>query len=287
MSRSAPQCEVVTVTPDMAVTWLGNGASDRKMIDSRVRRFERILRAGRWQLTWDALAFDTLGRRRNGQHRLTAIVSTGISAPLLVVRGITPGAVDVGDQGAKRTMRQVLERHGEAHPGALAGALRLLWQWQQGRVIGDRSQDAVPDIADMQATLDEHPTLRDCVATGRRMREQAKLGSDGLGTTLAYLFTLIDPENGEAFLHRLISGVDLVDEGDPILQLRHRLLDLHGATSRSKGIDVTYKAALCIKAFNAWRVGSHARLLWRRGGASPEAFPTIDAPPEALVDVGG
>lgn len=281
----APRVQIMTVTPALAAEWLALGADDRKIIPSRVRRFCRIIRHGEWQLTWDAIAFDTDGQRRNGQHRLTAIVTTGVPCQLLVLWGVTIPAVDVGDQGAKRTMRQILARQGESDPSTLATSLRLMWQWQNGRSIGDRNPDASPDVSEMQAILREHPGLRAHVVIARKLRKEAKLGSDGLGVVLSYLFMRVDPDEAEDFIARLISGrSNLDDDRDPILQVRRRLARIDSQSIGTKGGDVTYKAALIIKAFNAWRRGDLRELRWNRGGRTPEPFPTIEAPANPPTD---
>lgn len=240
---------------------------------------------GEWRLSWDAIAFDEDGHRRNGKHRLLAFLlatetKAELRVPFLVLSNVSSEAVDVSDQGAKRTMGQVLRMRGVEGAAVLAPALRLMWQFLNGHAIGARRSDAAPDVSEMLAVLDEHPGLRDHVTIGGRLRRDAPLGSDGLSVLLAYLFTRIAPDEAEVFLDRLCTGVDL-EEGDAILALRQELQKLHGRTATSKGIDVTYKAALVINAWNRWVLGLPTfpkDLRWRRGGARPEPFPVIEVP---------
>lgn len=269
---------LVRITPTYAAELLQSAheLDEREIATHRVKRFERRLRTDHFSLTWDAIAIDTLGRRRNGQHRLKAIQNTGVSVVMLILFNVEASAVHVGDQGAKRTMRQVLELGGEERPSALAAGLRLFWQWRQGFPIGAKAGTAVPDVTDMEEVLAAHPGLRDHTALARRLRDRANLGSEGLGVVLSYIFTRADPDEAEEFFERLATGADL-DAHDPIMLLRQKLVELRGGTGRNKGVDVTYKAALTIKAFNAWRRGERlAQLQWRRGGAHPERFPDVE-----------
>jgi len=63
-------------------------------------------------------------------------------------------------------------------------------------------------------------------------------------------------------------------EDSSILALRNYMSRAIAATSRSK-ITADLAVALTIKAWNAYREGDPVRALsYRRGGASPETFPT-------------
>jgi hypothetical protein len=273
-----PFFALVNVTPEWATELLvglhADELPDRPAVPARIARLQRAADTGRWWLSWDCIAIDTGGRRRNGRHRLMAIANSGRPQIVGVLFNVEPDAVRIGDQGAKRTMAQVLTLDGEEHPADLASALRLLWQWLNGYRIGDQSQKAAPSITEMYDVLYEHEGIRDHCLPGHRISERGQLAAKGLSIVLSYVLGRADPDEAEAFFDHLCTGAGL-DKDDPILQLRHRLVDLKAQTG-TKGTNVTYKAALTIKAFNAWRQRDLRQLRWRQGGRHPEPFPVIN-----------
>lgn len=52
----------------------------------RAQYFERLLRSGTFKFTHQGISFDETGKLHDGQHRLTAIARSGISAKMLVAR---------------------------------------------------------------------------------------------------------------------------------------------------------------------------------------------------------
>jgi hypothetical protein len=94
----------MTITPAMAKKWLEtcNNANRPK----RGWWFEAIAAAmlrGEWIATHQGIAFSKNGNLIDGQHRLSAIVKTGISIEMLVVTGVDDAAFGVIDCGIKRS----------------------------------------------------------------------------------------------------------------------------------------------------------------------------------------
>jgi len=97
------------VTPELAAEWLAiNRLDNRRVNPIRVARYAGELKAGAWGLSHQGIAMDDKGRLMDGQHRLTAIVETGISAPMMVCRKVSGGLFPVIDGGAARGASQFL-----------------------------------------------------------------------------------------------------------------------------------------------------------------------------------
>ena len=93
--------EQVLVTPSLAERYLKRNSVNRNISQSVVDRYARDMRNGRWEQNGDVIRFDASGSLRDGQHRLTAIVQSGETIKLNVVRGIdASGHID---SGYKRT----------------------------------------------------------------------------------------------------------------------------------------------------------------------------------------
>ena len=52
---------------------------------------------GEWKLNGKSICFDWNGRLLNGQHRLSAVVRSGVPLTTLVVRGLDPALVPTQD----------------------------------------------------------------------------------------------------------------------------------------------------------------------------------------------
>ena len=96
------------VTPEMAKAWLDRNTQNRKMRRDVVDAFARDMKNGNWQTTHQGIAFDKNGVLIDGQHRLAAIVKSGVAIDLLVMRGFEPNAINYIDMGVKRRISDVI-----------------------------------------------------------------------------------------------------------------------------------------------------------------------------------
>ena len=79
------KAKIATITPDYAKKLLGANNHNRTLRQSHVAWFEGILKRGEWKLTPDAVAVGHDGTLINGQHRMSAIANTGISAQCVLL----------------------------------------------------------------------------------------------------------------------------------------------------------------------------------------------------------
>ena len=93
--------EITTVTPQMAEAFLINNPSNRKINKQSLNMLVRTIKAGNWALTHQGVAIYNDGTLADGQHRLSAIVESGIACKMPVFYGVeknekTVMAVDCG-----------------------------------------------------------------------------------------------------------------------------------------------------------------------------------------------
>ena len=101
--------EVVLVTPELAKTWLKQNKPDnRKQAKTRIKYYAEEMAAGRWQLTSQGIAFNTIGQLTNGQHRLAAIIEANVPIQMSVTYDEPIYAYTELDTGAKRTMADIM-----------------------------------------------------------------------------------------------------------------------------------------------------------------------------------
>lgn len=91
------------VTPELAKRYLELNKSNRDFRRSVGEAYLRDLKAGNWQLTHQGIAFDEDGNLIDGQHRLWAIVESGIACDMVVARGLPKKSQIAMDDHAKRS----------------------------------------------------------------------------------------------------------------------------------------------------------------------------------------
>tara|TARA_R110002020_G_scaffold93000_1_gene224609 strand:- start:626 stop:1534 length:909 start_codon:yes stop_codon:yes gene_type:complete len=104
-----PTAQYKEITPEIATEMLAkNKRNYRKLSKTKVEVLARELRANQWLPTTQGVGFDTDDKLIDGQHRLSAIISTNITVPsMLVCYGLKPLAAEKIDVGNKRTFADI------------------------------------------------------------------------------------------------------------------------------------------------------------------------------------
>lgn len=108
MTKLSAQYKLITpkIAKDMLI-YCPNETFYRTRSNSKVKQWIKELELGEWIPTTQGVGFDINGDMVDGQHRLTAIEQSGISATLLVCRGLPVSSVNKIDVGRKRTLQDL------------------------------------------------------------------------------------------------------------------------------------------------------------------------------------
>lgn len=303
LTRDDPgvKVDIVDVTPERAEQWLARNSNNRKISSQVVAQYADAMVRGEWNIGNAAIAFDSGENLIDGQHRLQAVIRSGVTIRQMVVQGLSPDTQDTMDSGRKRSLEQQLDRHGFKFPRDLASTANFLHRIDQEKdVRHNRTKLSTPQALEL---IESNPGIIGSVAFAQKVKPRRMGYSVTAIAGLHYLWSREAPEDATVFFDSVISGAGL-DEGDPRYVLK-RALDKGVVQNRSRKqqTDTRYHAALMIKAFNAWRTGrTYERLYWTAGGSKPEPFPmwdetfvaadtssptTSDSPlPEPVGDVG-
>lgn len=267
---NGPVITTETITPAKAKKMLEHNTRNRNLRDRHVVTFAAAMSRGEWRFVGDPIRFAQDGTLLDGQHRLAAVVKSGVTIQAVVMRGLELDAQEAMDHGARRTFSDLLRLRGEHNTSALASACRYLWVFRQ---FGSPKRVNVnPTTGQLLEVLDKTPQLRDALPLGKRMNKQIRVPG-ALWAVLYVLFCEADSADADMFFDRLASGEGL-QNGDPIFAVRRILLQR--TQSRHQRTSSEYYAALIVKAFNYWREGrTVAEVRWRAGGAAREDFPEI------------
>lgn len=272
----ALQAEWTRITPAMAVEYLSHAAPNRHIRKQRVEAYARDMQSHNWLVTGQPILFTGSGELIDGQHRLSAIIESGETVELLIIRGIRPDAIKVLDSGVARTFADVLVIEGESKStaGVLAALVKRMALWDTGLYLQSGALSQILTHHDLAQYLDKHPELRDHAhfATGTRAHPP------GISASMfAAVFTLcsrIDPDQALAFCSAWRDGTGL-EAGSPILVLRERLVsgDVVGYHTTVSWLS-EYKQALAFRAWNHWRKGTKVtKLQLPPGGLTNKNYP--------------
>jgi len=115
---------VLDVTPELAEAWLTHcNSHNRNLIDGHVDCLVREMKAGRWRLTHQGIAFSRNRVLLDGQHRLWAIVLSGVTVRMRVFFNESTETLDAIDAVRSRTNDQIISLaggYGKVHRAVLA-----------------------------------------------------------------------------------------------------------------------------------------------------------------------
>ena len=263
---------VETIGPITAQEYLDQMPKNRRLSQAGVDRWAKAMKEDDWIPEANGpIRFDTDGNLIDGQHRLRALIATGLALSFIVVRNVPPAGLYVMDLNRTRTLADALYINGETDSGGLASTINFYGEYLRSGMVQKISWSGIHfAIPEALAILNEAPGLRGSLKTGHAMRRTFH-GGPGRWAIIHYILSGVDAEDAAAFLSQLSTGEDL-HQAHPILHLRKRLLDDVVAIRKLPIRDYT---ALIFKAWNMWRTGKTTprALFWRAGGRSPELYP--------------
>lgn len=234
------------ITPHQAEEWIKTVPHYQRKVDERqVKKLEIAIRRGEWRENGATIVFNRKGELIDGQHRLMAIIRSGISVYSLVVTNVSEGEETfntIGDEKARR-LTDFLHTTNVNNVGSV---VRYAWaiqnkDWPQLHITAP-----IPDMLKIAKEHGEYiSALIAPVAQAGRI-----IGGVSYCAFLVFYHTKIyeidHPERLAQFFARVGDGIGLVNN-DPAYQLRKRFLELRGTIS----IPRRAAWALTLKALNA------------------------------------
>ena len=233
-----------TITPEIAANMLKLNVSNRPLRESNFLALAKEMRSGRWKVNGDMIRLSDNNIIIDGQHRLQAVVRSGVTIQSWVMEGLPIDVFDTIDVGKRRSAGDTLGCAGEKNACRMAAALILIDKYFSGKVENTIQYTNT----DVQSLLQKHPDIRTSLVTtinGKGLLLPSVLDA------CYYLFSKKDPVLADIFIEKVTKGIGL-SIGDPWYVLRERLVA--NSTANSK-LSKALMMALCIKAWNACRQG--------------------------------
>lgn len=140
---------LVYMTPSMALSrfkknkrFTGVGMGQRPLYPTTVDRYATMLHDGWWFLSPQGIAFDWDGNVIDGQHRLKAIIDSGVSAWVFVTEGYDPACFEFMDGYRPRNaaaLLQYMRECSQADAGRVTKVVRAMFNHCESKEIENAS----------------------------------------------------------------------------------------------------------------------------------------------------
>lgn len=210
--------DTMEIVPEMAELMLEHNEGNRKLKEWRVAQHIKNLQTGAFILTHQGIAFSKDEVLNDGQHRLTAIMRSGISAILTVTFGCEREEFEVIDQNTVRTPSDLMYIKGKGTPKMRASIAARVLSFKDA----DTQHLTAQRVTQFEETLDAAIMEQACHygGKGRKIAAPATLG-------LAYYWIAQNTQHGnmlDEFWEHLLTGASL-PASSPILKVRNMLVE--------------------------------------------------------------
>lgn len=261
------QVEIKDITPELAAVMLKANTRNRNLTPKVVAGYSRSMLRGDWVSNGESFKIAQDGTVLDGQHRLAAVVQSGITLrDMLVVSGLPLHTQLTMDSGRKRTTADAFKITGHGNVNVLASVTRRVWMWDRGNYRFVNTE--APTTVELVEVLEQYPSLLRSAEIGARTNGAFRPANATATGVAHHLFHTLDQSDTAEFFARIASGANL-DEGDPILTLRDRLTREYAAPH---SVTATFALALFIRSWNAYREGRKLSTIVQ-GKADPMPMP--------------
>jgi hypothetical protein len=262
------------ITPEIAGLLLRkNVENNRTLMPSVVSKYAQLMKVGQWDAnTGDTIKISDDGFVLDGQHRLYAVVKSGVTIYSFVAYGLSKDSFRNIDIGKSRKTADALHFSGIPTSKVVAAAVQLYYSLKNGTQLSVMRTPSAPgrehagggNIFCGSATSVGRLSSLDIekIYFAKREKWQKYVStylrkcrvidtSSNIAGMWAYLAD-INEDDADEFFARLVEG-DSLSTGSPILALRERLLA--AKTTKAGYLSSSERRAVYVSAWNAYRRG--------------------------------
>jgi hypothetical protein len=209
------------ITPDRAVELLERNTINRPLRQHYIEGLADMMRRGEWGKTHEGIAVDEAGNILDGQHRLWAIVESGVTLAMLVSYGQSRGTRLFIDSGLRRTLHDAITLVGSTHvaAGHVATATAMRLGLNLNTNVGRMSRDQ------MLAYVQRHWEALDFSFSQLQRRRTRGVSTATLCAVVsrAWYRGVDERTRLQAFCETMLSGVMSEPADEPAIVLRNLL----------------------------------------------------------------
>lgn len=228
----------MSIGPDLAEVILADfNKENRPFSDLNIKALTKEIENGKWQFNGESMSFNNKGNLSDGQHRLRAIIATGLTLPFLVVCGINKDAFPTINNGRTRTGSDVLGIGGVTSTTHSSSICKFIYGFKNEKYSANRNANRTLSNTEVLEYYNSLPNIHESVNFGIQNAKKAqKLLTSTVIGGFHYLLSEVNPEKADDFLQKLCTGVDLSSDS-PITLLRNKLI----RSKSNSNSDATYR----------------------------------------------
>lgn len=143
MGSRIPYNTTVHITPKMAMEIFTKANFRNRRIDmAKIKYYVNLMNAGQWYITHQGISFYDDGSLADGQHRIIAIIWSGISVTLSVSSGLVLPASLAIDYGKRRTTTDIFTINDETD---YTRSMQMTARWMTSKKISQKSTEKSPE----------------------------------------------------------------------------------------------------------------------------------------------
>jgi hypothetical protein len=191
------------IDPDMAKELLkANDKNYRKMISSCADRYTDDMFKQRWTITTATIAISKSKKLLDGQHRLSAIVTSGVGIWTYVLRDLPDELIDDPnqDKGKIRSVVTYMQREGIKNASVAAGAVRCLYRIAINVPTTRTGTTSLTDAAVLDVMLKMPVLFFDCVNRLNAHKTAKNAFAPSVSCAFFYLASCKNQDEANSFL---------------------------------------------------------------------------------------
>lgn len=229
------------ISPELAKQLIANNSINRPISRKHMKSIAKDMAAGRWRLNGEAIVISKSKKILDGQHRLLAVIESGVTIQVFVVTGVPDDAMPTFGGAKRRSAGDVLAMHGYSNSNTLSGVTRQFALLEAGL---PGAKLPISPMEEMEL-IAKHPAIEKAT---HWLSSNSVIRRSAVGAAYAYLLVKCascgaDPDPVDDFFEQLKSGVGM-SANSPVYALRNRLERLaHGDCDNNRElIGLVFKA---------------------------------------------
>jgi hypothetical protein len=254
--------EEIDITPEMAKEILdADTYNNRPLSKTNVNFLVKEMEIGNWLFDGSPIRFNQNNELIDGRHRLTALVKANKTYKFSVIRGLDNESFKVMDTGDKRDGADMLAIAGVKNYCQTAAVIKTIFGFRKNLFSHNRSTIRTlsnADILEYYDLLGEEGNIDGSITFGLHYYKKYAICNATTLSSFHYLFSLINKEDADIFIHKLSSG-EMLEANSPIAILRNKLI----RKKMDKEFDLTQTSvnAYIVMAWNKFRCGEKCKRL--------------------------
>jgi hypothetical protein len=179
------QYNLETITPIKAQIMLKSNPKNRNINEAHVDFLASQMKSGKWAANGQTVVFDEHDILMDGQHRLNAIVSSGVPVEFLVVRGADPKTMNTIDTGKSRSAGDVFTLNNVMNANCVSSTAKFLMIFENKTLHVSGSSKKCPNDYIYDYYMKRAESIQWALSVGKKMNlSNSKLSQTACAITL-------------------------------------------------------------------------------------------------------